>query len=73
MPWAFLAPMVLALDRRIQSARLGAWGFLAAHLVGMVLVFVPYWLILRTISLIWKCIDVGVECVSVRGVRADHT
>ena len=24
MPWAFLAPMVLALDRRIQSRRLGA-------------------------------------------------
>jgi signal transduction histidine kinase len=55
MPWAFLAPMVLSLDRRIQSARLGAGGFLAAHLVGMVLVFVPYWLILRSISLIWKC------------------
>ena len=55
MPWAFLAPMVLSLDRRIQSARLGAWRFLAAHLVGMVLVFAPYWLVLRTISLLWKC------------------
>jgi hypothetical protein len=55
MPWAFLAPMVLSLDRRIQSARPDAWRFLAAHLAGMVVVFVPYWLTLRTISLIWKC------------------
>jgi two-component system LytT family sensor kinase len=59
MPWAFLAPMVLALDRRIQSKRLGAWGFLGAHVLGMVLVFVPYWLTLRTISLIWKCSESG--------------
>ena len=59
MPWAFLAPMVLALDSRIQRARLGAWRFLAAHLVGMVVVFVPYWLILRTISLIWRCAASG--------------
>lgn len=55
MPWAFLAPMVLSLDRRIQSARPDAWRFLAAHLAAMVVVFVPYWLTLRTISLIWKC------------------
>lgn len=54
MPWAFLTPMVLALDRRIQGKRLGVGGFLGAHLLGMVLVFVPYWLTLRTISLIWK-------------------
>jgi len=59
MPWAFLAPMVLALDRRIQSKRLGAGAFLAAHLFGMILVFVPYWLTLRTISLIWKCSESG--------------
>jgi two-component system LytT family sensor kinase len=59
MPWAFLAPMVLALDRRIQSRRLGAGGFLGAHMLGMVLVFVPYWLTLRTIGLIWKCSESG--------------
>jgi len=59
MPWAFLAPMVLALDRRIQSKRLGAGSFLGAHLLGMFVVFVPYWLILRTISLIWKCGESG--------------
>ena len=59
MPWAFLTPMVLALDRRIQGKRLGAWGFLGAHLIGMVLVFVPYWLTLRTISLLWMCGESG--------------
>jgi signal transduction histidine kinase len=59
MPWAFLTPMVLALDRRIQSKRLGPGGFLGAHMLGMVLVFVPYWLTLRTISLIWKCCESG--------------
>jgi two-component system LytT family sensor kinase len=59
MPWAFLTPMVLALDRRIRSRRLGAAGFLGAHMLGMVVVFVPYWLTLRTISLIWKCSQSG--------------
>jgi signal transduction histidine kinase len=59
MPWAFLTPMVVAIDRRIQSKRLGVWGFLGAHMLGMVLVFVPYWLTLRTIGLIWKCSESG--------------
>jgi two-component sensor histidine kinase len=59
MPWAFLTPMILALDRRIQSKRFGAGGFLGAHMLGMVLVFVPYWITLRTISLIWNCSESG--------------
>jgi two-component system, LytTR family, sensor kinase len=59
MPWAFLTPMVLAIDRRIQNKRLGVGGFLGAHMLGMVVVFVPYWLTLRTISLIWKCSESG--------------
>jgi len=59
MPWAFLTPLVLALDRRIQSKRPGVWGFLGAHFLGMVLVFIPYWLTLRTISLISKCAESG--------------
>ncbi len=54
MPWAFLAPMVLALNRRIQRARPGTVRFVAAHLLGMVLVFIPYWLILRGIGLVWR-------------------
>lgn len=59
MPWAFLAPVVLSLDRRIQGQRLGAGGFLGAHALGMVVVFVPYWLTLRTITLIWTCSESG--------------
>jgi two-component system, LytTR family, sensor kinase len=55
LPWAFLAPMVLFLDRRIQNAQLAAWRFLAAHLGGMILVFIPYWASLRTVRLIWNC------------------
>jgi two-component system LytT family sensor kinase len=55
MPWAFLAPMVLSLDRRIQNARLDAGRFLAAHALGMVVVFVPYWFIVRAVVLVWKC------------------
>lgn len=53
MPWAFLAPMVLALSTRIRLERLGRPRFLAAHLLGMALVFVPYWLILRGVALLW--------------------
>lgn len=59
MPWAFLTPMVLALDRRIQGKRFGAGGYLGAHALGMVVVFVPYWLTVRTISLIWNCCESG--------------
>lgn len=55
MPWAFLAPLVLFVDRRIQRSRPGRFGYLARHLVGMLVVFVPYWLILRSIALVWTC------------------
>lgn len=54
LPWAFLAPMVLFLNRRIQRARPGVLRYLAAHLLGMLLVFVPYWCILRGISFVWR-------------------
>jgi signal transduction histidine kinase len=54
LPWAFLAPLVLSFNRRIQRARPGAARYLAAHLLGMVLVFVPYWCILRGISFVWR-------------------
>jgi two-component system, LytTR family, sensor kinase len=59
LPWAFLAPLVLSLNARIRMDRLGLWRFLAGHLVGMLLVFVPYWLILRGISLAWKTWSAG--------------
>lgn len=54
LPWAFLAPIVLSLDRIIRREWPGRWRFLAGHLAGMVLVFVPYWLILRTVALTWN-------------------
>jgi two-component system, LytTR family, sensor kinase len=54
LPWAFLAPMVLSLNRRIQRARPGAGRYLAAHLLGMLLVFVPYWCILRGVGFVWR-------------------
>jgi hypothetical protein len=56
MPWAFLAPMVLALNRRIQRSHPGRWGYFGAHVAGMLLVFGPYWLIIRTISFTWRWI-----------------
>jgi sensor histidine kinase YesM len=55
LPWAFLAPLVLSFNRRVRRGRPGVWRFVAWHLLGMVLVFVPYWCILRGISLVWRC------------------
>ncbi len=54
LPWAFLAPLVLWWDRRIALARPGAWRYFAAHAVGMLVVFVPYWVMARTIALVWR-------------------
>jgi two-component system, LytTR family, sensor kinase len=59
MPWAFLAPTVLAFNRRIRRARPGPWRVAGAHVCGMMLVFVPYWLILRTIVFTWKLCVLG--------------
>jgi hypothetical protein len=59
LPWVVLAPMVLSMSRRVQRARPGAWRFVAGHLLGMVLVFVPYWCILRCIGLVWRCVTSG--------------
>ncbi len=53
LPWAFLAPWVLALNRRIRAAKPGAWRFVGSHVGGMALVFVPWWLIQRVITFFW--------------------
>jgi two-component system, LytTR family, sensor kinase len=53
LPWAFLAPVVLSVNRRIRQARPGAWWYLGAHVAGMALVFVPYWFIQRVITFFW--------------------
>jgi signal transduction histidine kinase len=54
LPWAFLTPLVLSFNRRVRRGPPGAWRFLAAHVAGMVLVFAPYWCILRGISFVWR-------------------
>jgi two-component system LytT family sensor kinase len=59
MPWAFLAPLVLAWSRHIRLDRLGPWRFLGAHVLGIVLVFVPYWFVQRGVMLAWDCCASG--------------
>lgn len=54
MPWAFLAPWVLSLNRRIRRSRPGPWRFVAAHVGGMLLVYPAYWLIVRSLAFLWK-------------------
>lgn len=53
MPWAFLAPLVLAWGRRVRAGRGGPGRFLAAHLAGMALLFVPYWAFRRSVAFAW--------------------
>lgn len=51
MPFAFLAPIVLAMGKRFRMDRLGPVRYLSAHVVGMVLLFIPYWLFVRGFDL----------------------
>lgn len=53
MPWAFLAPLVIAWGKRTRIDRLGLGRFLAAHLLGMLVVFVPYWAVRRGVAFAW--------------------
>lgn len=55
MPWAFLAPIVFSWSRRFRAERLGRPLSVVAHLVGMVVVFVPYWFIQRAVLFAWAC------------------
>jgi sensor histidine kinase YesM len=61
MPWAFLAPLVLFLSSRVRIERLGLGRTVALHLLGMTLVFIPYWLVQRGILLLWACFASGWE------------
>ncbi len=56
MPWAFLAPIVLAIWRRYPISQDGLLRGLAAHLVGMFIVFVPYWAITRVVVTVWQLV-----------------
>ncbi len=53
MPWAFLAPIILALWKRFPIDRQRWARAVAAHLGGMVLVLVPYWLMERGVTIAW--------------------
>ena len=53
MPWAFLAPLVLAWGRRVRIDQLGLGRFLLAHLAGMLVAFVPYWAFRRGVAFVW--------------------
>ncbi len=55
MPWAFLAPIVFWWGRLVRIDRLGPPSSVVAHLLGMVVVFVPYWLVQRGVSFLWAC------------------
>jgi hypothetical protein len=59
LPWAFLAPLVFAIIRRVKRERPVVWRYLASHLVGMALIGVPYWLIVRVIAFTWKSYESG--------------
>jgi len=59
MPWAFLAPIVLAMGRRVRIGQVGIPRFVGAHLLGMLLVFVPYWFLQRLFTLTWDCLASG--------------
>lgn len=55
MPWAFLAPIVLSFFRRFRLEQLGLVRFLAAQILGMATVFIPFWFIQRGVVLAWAC------------------
>lgn len=68
MPWAFLAPLVLSWGRRVRIDRLGLGRFLAAHLLGMLLVFMPYWAFRRGVAFVWAGFASGWNAALLEGL-----
>lgn len=68
LPWAFLAPLVLAWGRRARIDRLGLGRFVAAHLAGMLVVFVPYWAVRRGVAFAWDALASGWSASLVAGL-----
>lgn len=68
MPWAFLAPPVLSWGRRVRIDRLGLGRFLAAHLIGMLVAFVPYWALRRGIAFVWAGFASGWSAALLEGL-----
>ena len=59
MPWTFIAPLVLSWDARVRARRPGRAAYLAAHVIGMLLVFVPLWLMQRGVDSAWAWTEAG--------------
>lgn len=57
LPWVFLTSIVLAMWRRFPITRERLWTALAAHLVGIVLVLVPYWAMQRLVFTTWTIVS----------------
>jgi len=53
LPWAFVAPIVLAVSRRARIDELGLPRFLGAHLLGMIAVYIPFWMLYMALSTLW--------------------
>lgn len=56
-PWILLAPLVPALSARVRHRGRGV--FLAAHLAGLVAVALPYWLMQRSVLVLWETAAAG--------------
>lgn len=69
LPWAFLARIVLERSRRARVEQVGWWRFARVHLAGMVLAFVPWWLIQRAIEAAWTAATDGWGPSSVAALR----
>ena len=59
LPFVFLAPLVLAIAQRIKRSRPPVSRYLASHLVGMFVVALPYWVMVRLIRFTWSCYEAG--------------
>jgi two-component system, LytTR family, sensor kinase len=59
LPFVFLAPLIQAIAQRIKRSRPSVSRYLASHLLGMALIAVPYWVMVRVIQFTWRCFEAG--------------
>lgn len=59
LPWAFVAPIILAINRRVRMERVGLARYLGAHALGMVAVFIPFWFMRLAVFSLWTGIAQG--------------
>ncbi len=57
LPWVFLTSIVLAMWRRFPITRERLWLALGAHLLGMALVLIPYWVLQRLLFTTWAIVS----------------